>query len=122
MERTRLIYHLRVFNSANEEFLGHMVNITPKGMMLIGESPLTKGMKYSLRMDLPRNVMQERHVAFTAESTWCRLDPSGNFYSIGFRFVELDSEGLEMIQRLANDFYREKGEENPELDMNPPLQ
>ena len=36
-ERTHLIYRLRVFNASTGKLLGHMTDITPEGMMLIGE-------------------------------------------------------------------------------------
>jgi hypothetical protein len=121
-ERTRLIYHLRVFDARRKRLLGQLVDITPEGLMLIGESQIPAGKKYSLRMDLPRNLMADAHLTFSAESKWCVKDQSENFYTMGFRIVKITPEALEIVQRLAQDFYQEEIEPDPELDLNPPLE
>jgi hypothetical protein len=121
-ERTRLIYHLRVFDARRKRLLGHMVDITPEGLMLIGENPLPAGKKYSLRMDLPRNLMVDAHLTFSAESKWCTKDQNGDFYSVGFRIVKMTPEALAVVQKLARDFYQEEIDPDLELDLNPPIE
>ncbi len=107
-DRTRLIYHLRVFDAETGQLLGHMTDINPDGMMLIGEHPVPVVKQYSLRMDLPRNVMIDRHLTFVAESRWCRRDSSGDFYGMGFRVVRISPEGLAVVNRLTRDFYQQE--------------
>ena len=121
-ERTRLIYHLRVFDARRKKLLGHMVDITPEGLMLIGETPLPVGKKYSLRMDLPRNLMTDGHLTFSAESIWCTKDTNGDFYSMGMRIVKIAPEALSLVQKLTRDFYREDTDSSLELDMNPGIE
>ena len=116
-ERTRLIYPLRVFDARRKKLLGHMVDITPEGLMLIGETPVRVGRKYSLRMDLPRNLMTDGHVTFSAESKWCTRDVNGDFYSMGMRIVKMTPEALTLVQKLTRDFYREDIELGPEDEM-----
>jgi hypothetical protein len=121
-ERTKLIYHLRVFDARRKRLLGHMVNITPIGLMLIGENPLPVGKKFSLRMDLPRNLMVDTHLTFSAESKWCEKDQNGDFYSVGFSIVKITPEALSVVQKLAQDFYQEDEESDPEMDTNPRIE
>jgi hypothetical protein len=116
-ERTRLIYHLRVFDARRKKLLGHMVDITPEGLMLIGETPVPVGRKYSLRMDLPRNLMADGHLTFSAESKWCTKDTTEDFYSMGMRIVKMTPEALALVQRLTRDFYREDIEPGSEDDL-----
>jgi hypothetical protein len=116
-ERTRLIYHLRVFDARRKRLLGHMVDITPEGLMLIGETPVPVGRKYSLRMDLPRNLMADGHLTFSAESKWCTKDTNEKFYSMGMRIVKMTSEAIALVQRLTRDFYREDIEPGSEDDL-----
>lgn len=119
-ERTRLIYHLRVFDARKRKLLGHMTDLTPEGMMLIGEKPVRIGREFSLRMDLPRNVMEGRPLVFAAQSMWCRRDAGEEFYSTGFRILNLDPSTLDVIRALIRDFYREDiDEEQPGAEMNP---
>jgi hypothetical protein len=121
-ERTKLIYHLRVFDARRRRLLGHMVDITPEGLLLIGETPLPTGRRYSLRMDLPRNLMSDMHLTFSAESKWSTKDQNGEFYNVGFRIVKITPEALAVVQKLARDFYQEDVESDPDLDMNPSLE
>ena len=118
-DRTRLIYHLRVFDAKKGKLLGHMTDINPQGIMLIGENPVRVGREYSLRMDLPRNVMENRHLVFSAESKWCKKDGGEEFYGMGFSILAIDAEALAVVRRLMEDFYQEELEEEPGSEMNP---
>lgn len=120
-ERTHLIYRLRVFDAKTGRLLGHMTDITPEGMMLIGEKPVKPKKELSLRMDLPRNVMAEGHLAFSALSKWCRRDPSGDFYAMGFRIEAISPEGLAVVRTLIRDFYHEPPAGDSATDLNPEL-
>lgn len=121
VQRTHLIYHLRVFDAQDGHLLGHMTDIDAEGMMLIGENPITVNQVFSVRMDLPQNVMASRQLRFTVESKWCRRDAGVDFYSMGFRLVDIDAEGLSVVRQLTEYFYQEDIAENPQADMNPSL-
>jgi hypothetical protein len=120
-ERTHLIYHLRVFDAEEGRMLGHMIEMTPEGMMLIAEEPIPVDKIFSLRMDLPKNLGIERRLAFRAESKWCRKDSTGDFYSMGFRILDMAPEAVTVVRALIKDFYQEDAEEEFESDMNPSL-
>lgn len=118
-ERTRLIYHLRVFDARRKKLIGQLVDITPEGLALIGETAVPVGRTYSLRMDLPRNLMPEGHVTFSAESKWCTRDASEDFFSMGMRIVKMTPGALALVQKLTRDFYREDVEAGAEEDAGP---
>ena len=120
-ERTHLIYRLRVFDARTGRLLGHMTDITPEGMMLIGEKPVKPKKELSLRMDLPRNVMEDRQLTFSAVSKWCRRDSSGDFYAMGFRIEAISPEGLAVVRTLIRDFYHEQLDGDSATDLNPDL-
>jgi hypothetical protein len=115
-ERTRLIYHLRVFDARRKKLIGQLVDITPEGIALIGETAVPVGRTYSLRMDLPRNLMAEGHITFSAESKWCTRDTTEGFYSMGMRIVKMTPEALSLVQKLTQDFYDEEEEPGAEAD------
>lgn len=121
LERAHLIYFLRVFNANSGDLLGQMVDLTTDGIMVIGESAIPPRQKCTLRMDLPRNVAVGRHLTVEARCKWCRKDPSGDFYSMGFRIVDMSPEAHQVVDQLIARFYREEGEEDPAADMNPPV-
>lgn len=122
VERAHLIYFLRVFDAASGELLGQMVDLTTDGLMVIGEHPVAARRKYTLRMDLPRNIPMGGHLTVEALCKWCRRDPGGDFYSMGFRITELPPDTHRVVDQLIERFYREGGEEDPAADMNPPVE
>jgi hypothetical protein len=80
------------------------------------------GREFSLRMDLPRNVMEGKPLVFPAQSIWCRRDAGEEFYSMGFRIVKLEPSTRDVISALIRDFYRDDiDEERPDAEMNPEL-
>ena len=122
LERTYLIYHLRVFGSGRERLLGHLVNITPDGMQLISEKPYDAGIRQTVFMDLPRNVLAENRLILEAESKWCRQEPGAEFFNFGFQIFDLSMENYQIIRTLIQEFYREElPDEDPEQDMNPKI-
>jgi hypothetical protein len=120
-ERTHLIYRLRVFDAKTGKLLGHMTDITPEGMHLIGEKAVKPKKDFTLRMDLPRNVMESGHLTFDAVSKWCRRDAGGDFYAMGFQIKEISQQGLAVVRTLIRDFYQEDVEGDAVTDLNPAL-
>ncbi len=121
LERAHLIYFLRVFDAGSGDQLGQVVDLTTDGIMLIGEERIVPRQKYRLRMDLPRHEALARHLTLDAQCKWCRRDPGGDFYSMGFRILDMTTEAHELVQKLIERFYREADGEDPEADRNPEL-
>jgi len=120
-ERTHLIYQLRVFDAKTDRLIGHMMNITRHGLKLIGERAVRPKREFALRMDLPRNVMRDGHLAFEATSKWCHKDGRGGFYAMGFQFKSISPEGLAVVDTLIRDFFDDENHGNPDMDLNPEL-
>jgi len=118
-ERTRLVFHLRVFEGRNRRFLGQLADITTKGLMLITENPILPNRRFSLIMDLPKH--DTGRLAIRAQSKWCRQDKAGEFYRAGFLMEEIPALDLALVRRLVRDFYQNGVGTNPMEDMNPPL-
>ena len=53
LSRHHLIYYLRVFDGISSRVVGHIVDISPKGIMLITDEPITVHEEYRLRMRFP---------------------------------------------------------------------
>jgi len=119
--RSRLIYSLRVFDDQEARLLGTVVDITPDGIMIRGQDPVPVGKELFLRMGLPTIEMADGQIKFSAHSKWCRKNKSGDYYSVGFQFVDLPNEAKKVVLRLIRNYCREEEDEDPELDMNPPL-
>jgi len=104
LQRRHLIYYLRVFNDETNEVLGHLINISPEGIMIMSEKPLETGKLFHLRMDLPADVFRKQLIEFDAESRWCRKDVNPEFYDTGFLIKNLNEEDARLIEKLIDDY------------------
>ncbi len=118
-ERTRLIYYLRVFDAEKGECLGYLADINTRGLMIIGEKCLPADSRYMLRMDLPKNLADDKHVSFRARIMWCRKEAGTEYHAAGFSIESMDEDVLETIRSLMRDFYQEEIRGGFEEETNP---
>ncbi|MHC4886468.1 MAG: PilZ domain-containing protein [Planctomycetota bacterium] len=96
-KRRHLLYYLRVYDMASEELLGHLVDITTEGIMLISDRKLETDKLYQLRMEWPMEDGSKGMVKMEAESIWCRNDVNPDFYDTGFRLRNPNPELVKQI-------------------------
>jgi len=94
--RKWLIYNLKVENRDSGELLGYVVNINPRGMMLISERPAKTPETVPVRVHLPKNVMSEGHVDADGELRWCRRRNEDDYY-LGIRLLNVPKGAQERV-------------------------
>ncbi|MCK5323642.1 MAG: PilZ domain-containing protein [Desulfobulbaceae bacterium] len=102
LKRRHLIFYLEVFNEDNDELLGHVVDITTKGIKLISEHPIKTKQTFKLRMTLPKEQFRETSLRFEAVSMWSEKDVNPSFLVTGFQAVNLDEDASRIITNLVN--------------------
>ena len=100
LKRRHIIYYLLVFDQDTQSMLGHLVDITPHGMMVISEQPQEVGRLYNLRLLLPYQIAGKREVIFQAHSKWCQKDLNPDFYDTGFHLLNVSDEDIRTIDWL----------------------
>lgn len=103
MKRHYLIYYLRVFNRVTGEVLGHLVDVTTKGIMIMRDSPIETGLNYSMRLRWRNSAGKLQLADFDGVCKWCRPDVNPDFYDAGFQITLAQPEHLEAIQSLISD-------------------
>ena len=103
MKRHYLIYYLRVFNRVTGEVLGHLVDITSKGIMIMRDSPIEVGLNYSLRLRWRNSAGKLQLADFDGVCRWCRPDVNPDFYGAGFAITTSDESTVQAIHSLIND-------------------
>ncbi len=103
-KRRHLIYYLRVFFRKNDQLIGHLVDITTKGIKLIREEPIETNASFPLKMILPKEIQRTRQKAFDAESMWCKKDINPDFYITGLKLINVSQKDIQIIKRLILDF------------------
>lgn len=102
--RRHLIYYLRVFDIATGNLLGHLVDITTEGIMLISETPIETGLTFQLRMDLPAFVFGKPELHFEARSVWCQSDVNTDFYDTGFQLIDISEQDQHIIEQIIEEY------------------
>ena len=102
--RHHLIYYLRVFDGISSRVIGHTVDISPKGIMLITDEPIAVHEEYRLRMRFPGSGAEQEELLFDAVCKWCREDENPEFHIAGFQIQELPESATNFIQGLIAEF------------------
>lgn len=102
--RRNIIYYLRIFDRDTDQMIGQLVDITTRGMKVVSVHPVEPGARYSLRMLLPEEIDRKKHITFEVESMWCKRDVNPNYFTIGFEFLDISSDDVNVIKALIYDF------------------
>jgi hypothetical protein len=82
--------------------MGHLVDITKEGLMLISEQPLIDEKQYFFRMVLPAEILNKAELTFSATVIWCKKDVNPDFYATGFRLVSISEEDMVIVESLIH--------------------
>ena len=50
LKRRHLIYYLEVYDNSNDQFLGHLVDLTVQGMKLVSKNYIESDKEFSLKI------------------------------------------------------------------------
>ncbi len=101
VKRRHLIFYLRVWEPTSNRLLGHVVDITPEGLMLISEQPVSVGEEFHLEVRLPDTEGALKPMRFRAVCRWSDRDINTAFYDSGFEFLESGPEELDTLRTLV---------------------
>ena len=102
LKRAHLIYYLRIFDTDTGINIGHLVDITTQGIMIISEEPLPSGKDFSFRMQLPATITGREEINFKAHCLWCKKDFNPDFYVSGFQIKKISPLEAKTITALIN--------------------
>ena len=96
--------YLQTSDNMTGKFIGHLVNLTTRGLMLISEEPLDTGLLYNLKIDFPTEVAGVKNVVVEATGRWCKEDANPGFYNTGFELENTSSENIQLIESVIDTF------------------
>lgn len=103
-KRRHLIFYLKVFDEKTNELIGHLADITTKGIMLVSEKPVATNQTFNLKMVLPESFEKKEYLNFSARSLWCKNDVNPLFYDTGFELLDSGPEEFSVIEEIIGDF------------------
>ena len=104
VDRRYLVFYLRVYDGMSSKILGHLVDISEKGMMLISDNAIPVNENYRLRMRLPTQMKERNEIIFDATSRWCKSDANPDFFLAGFQMHDLEQANKDLVLTLIRDF------------------
>ena len=105
LKRRSLSYYLPVLDNSTQQILGHLVDITPIGLMIDCKRNIPSGQDYHLHLDLMEHVTGKAFVEFIARCRWCRSDSIQPFlYNAGFEIVNVSPDDIEIIKNIAEKY------------------
>jgi len=106
LKRWQLVNYLRVFDATSGELVGHLVDLTHEGIMLLGSETLPCEKEFHLRMQrLSDGNTTEIHLR--AYSLWSKQDVDPHLYKTGFQLVQLEREQQKFLQNLISELGKE---------------
>jgi hypothetical protein len=99
--RDNITFYLRVFDGMSTRIVGHLINISSRGLMLFCEDPVVAGEDYRLRICLPATVLDRGEVVMSATSRWCSREDEFGFFRAGFQLHDTTPEILKNIELLV---------------------
>lgn len=90
---------LLVFDRQTDQPIGQLVNLSPKGAMLVTIKPVKEGTSLKCRLDLATPIRDCHEFLFDADCLWCRRNVSEDRWESGYRLT-VTGRDAELIQYL----------------------
>ena len=105
LKRRSLAYYMLVMDANTEEMMGHLVDLTPQGLMLDSPKPLPLETDFRLRLDTMPDISDKIYIKFTARAKWCLPDAIETYlFDIGFSIIDINQQDAEIIKKIAEKY------------------
>ena len=103
-KRRHLFYYLKVLDSPTRRLIGHLVDLSPAGMLLLVHDPLAIGADYRLRLQLPEACGDRHDLIVEARSVSCRREDSADRWGVSFRLGDVPRGDRALLQSMIYKF------------------
>lgn len=101
--RKKVTYPIAVIDQDREHLLGHLVDISVSGFMLLSPGPLEVNRVFQLRLELP-DACGGHVVRVGAESLWRENSNDPGKYWAGLQIIDISPENRQRIEKLIDEF------------------
>jgi hypothetical protein len=105
LKRRSLSYYMLVKDADTQDSIGHLVDITPLGLLIDSPKPLPLEKELRLRLDTGPDVADKTYIKFIARTKWCLPDVVEPYlYDIGFSIISIAPHDSEIVQKIAEKY------------------
>ena len=102
--RWELVFYLRIFDQSNGELLGHVIDISEDGLMLLSEVPIELNKDFDLTLELPASESgNNQKISFKARSLWQSQDTNPDLVDTGFQLINPEIDSIKALKNLINE-------------------
>lgn len=99
--RHRPVIYLKVFQQPGNTLIGHLVDISEHGIMLVTEERIETGKRLQLSFLPPGDAGASEPVQFEAEVRWCRPEANPELFDLGLSVIAPSAEYRQAMQQLT---------------------
>lgn len=89
-----------VYDSLRDIYLGRLVNIHTKGLMLVGDVPLEEDRLYELDMHIPDANNNKQVLRVGVDCLWTRAADQNGKHWTGFSIIDSTPQATDEIRKL----------------------
>jgi hypothetical protein len=108
--RRRTSEYLSVTDRASGKMLGRILNLSPKGVLVLSAESLTVNITYALDIKLPAGVFDREHLEIAAKCRWSRFDKGSETWETGFEIEDISEDGRKLLQQVVLRLMANNGE------------
>ncbi len=102
--RKKLMAFTPVYDLLHRSLIGYVGDLTPQGVMVIGQKQLEINKHLTLGIEFPddESAAHTLKIVISARTAWCRLDETPQYFNVGFEFLDLCPENAKIIEAILN--------------------
>ncbi|MDQ5910224.1 MAG: hypothetical protein QG599_2320 [Pseudomonadota bacterium] len=104
LKRHSLFYQPTVLDSTTQQPVGHLIDISPGGAMLVSDHSINSGIIMDIRIILPAAFMNTTCFDMHVETMRVNSDVNTDYFAMGLRFLEIDESNQKFIQHLIENY------------------
>ena len=108
--RRRASDYLLVTDSDSGQVLGRIINMSPKGIMVMSTESLTVGQPLKLNIKLPSRAFGSEHLRLTAECRWSTFERQSDLWENGLEIGEISPDDRRVLQQVVLRLMTHNGE------------
>ena len=104
LPRKRAPGRVTVYDRTTDTAIGHVVNMSIGGMLLISDTPIPADRVFQLRIALPKPVAGVDAVDFGAESLWESPAMDENNFWTGLQIIDISESDSRILETLIEEW------------------
>ena len=103
-KRVYMLFYSRIRDRQTGSLIGHLVDLTPAGLLMVSETPVEVGRVCHLQLELPEDISDRQFLRFDALAAWCRPDVDPSFYDLGFELRDVSPEDQALLRHFIETY------------------